>query len=583
MKAKTKIVKWINSIFVFIIIITIGCTDENLITGDLQVKTLDASEITVSSALLKGETNGITKTMLARGVCYNLTGSPTIQNDKVSVIKGTGEYSITVYELAQNVTYHIRAFAIMDTTVVYGEEKSFITQKSNVPTLTLAQATSVTSISAFLAGEITSSGGFTIIERGFCWSTLSMPTINDKKIALGTDLGSYSTEVQSLIRNTKYYVRAYAKSFVGVGYSDEQSFTTLDLAQPEISSVTVSNVGMASFDVKATITNPNGIISEKGFCISSTIDPTIADNSIKVDGSILSTTFTNLKPKTNYYVRAYAKSEGGIGYSPSILITTTTYVNNLVTVTLDPAIAVKIGYLSTIDDPFHVNQSVGRSTSKIPSNAYLTSYKVGKYEVTNSEFAVFMNQYNSSTVKDGTYIGNQMISSECKVMLDPGSSKWIAAGGSEDFPVAGVTWFGANAFCTFYGGFLPTEAQWECAARGNDFVNMTSYSGSNTLNDVAVNGVAPAVGAISKVGTKMTNQLGLYDMSGNVSEWCHEWYGNYTSTFSEATSNSTNQRSLRGGSFAKIASTEFRCVNRSSQTATDGLASTGFRFFTSAE
>ncbi|MBR5332097.1 MAG: SUMF1/EgtB/PvdO family nonheme iron enzyme, partial [Muribaculaceae bacterium] len=85
---------------------------------------------------------------------------------------------------------------------------------------------------------------------------------------------------------------------------------------------------------------------------------------------------------------------------------------------------------------------------------------------------------------------------------------------------------------------LPTEAEWEYAARGGNKSKGYKYSGSNTIGDVAwyddnacdgVDSSSPDYGT-HPVGTKAPNELGIYDMSGNVWEWCSDWYGSYSSS-----------------------------------------------------
>ena len=99
---------------------------------------------------------------------------------------------------------------------------------------------------------------------------------------------------------------------------------------------------------------------------------------------------------------------------------------------------------------------------------------------------------------------------------------------------------------------LPTEAEWEYAARGGKYSHGYKYSGSNDINDVAWY-KDNSERAIHEVGQKYPNELGLYDMSGNVMEYCQDWYDqNYYSnspSVNPCNTSATSYRSCRGGSF----------------------------------
>ena len=103
---------------------------------------------------------------------------------------------------------------------------------------------------------------------------------------------------------------------------------------------------------------------------------------------------------------------------------------------------------------------------------------------------------------------------------------------------------------------LPTEAEWEYAARGGHKATLqTLYSGSNTIDDVAWH-TSNSSSSTHEVAGKAANVLGLYDMSGNLWECCHDWYGSYSSgAQTDPTGPSSGSfRVFRGGSWSDIAS-----------------------------
>ena len=123
-------------------------------------------------------------------------------------------------------------------------------------------------------------------------------------------------------------------------------------------------------------------------------------------------------------------------------------------------------------------------------------------------------------------------------------------------PVECVSWNDCQTFisklkaATGKNFRLPTEAEWEFAARGGNNSRHYQYSGSNTLNDVGWY-TDNSSNTTHDVASKQANELGLYDMSGNVWEWCSDWYGSYSSNtqYDPAGPTSGSYRVFRGGSW----------------------------------
>ena len=130
-----------------------------------------------------------------------------------------------------------------------------------------------------------------------------------------------------------------------------------------------------------------------------------------------------------------------------------------------------------------------------------------------------------------------------------------AWGWIDSHPMVNVTWNEAKAYCQWLGGRLPTEAEWEFAASERKGSEGTAYSGSNSLKGIAIY-KENSSGKTSPVKSKKANSLGLYDMTGNASEWCNDWYsGRYYKSSPAANPkgpNSGTRRVIRGGSYEAI-------------------------------
>jgi len=208
----------------------------------------------------------------------------------------------------------------------------------------------------------------------------------------------------------------------------------------------------------------------------------------------------------------------------------------------------------------------------------VSSFKLSKYEVTNAQYAAFLNSVGANadgSVGSKTYIfiGQQY----CNITYV--NNQFSPVQGADNLPAMVVSWDGAKAFCEWVGGRLPTEAEWEFAARGGNSTHGYVYSGSNTLNSVCWN-ASNTFAHPQDVGTLAPNELGIYDMSGNAMEWCSDWYGwDYYST--SASSNPTGPISgedkvVRGGSVFNGAD-DCRVSDRYSLSPSNAHKEVGFR------
>jgi formylglycine-generating enzyme required for sulfatase activity len=214
------------------------------------------------------------------------------------------------------------------------------------------------------------------------------------------------------------------------------------------------------------------------------------------------------------------------------------------------------------------NDSNGDANEKPVHSVTLSGFEMSAYEITQIQYAKYLNDAmatgdisvstsgspNIVTGAKGTYSGQVYLyfletSSNCHIKYENGT--FTVESGYEIIPVVAVTWYGAKAFAKYYGYDLPTEAEWEYACRGGRQYKYGTDDGTISSTKAYYNsGIAHSLQPVY-VGSYPANPFLLYDMCGNVWEWCHDWFGSYPSgNVTNPTGPQTGTlRVSRGGSY----------------------------------
>ena len=198
----------------------------------VKIETGGISDITTNSAVVSGTINDAgEKGISQHGHCWAASANPTVDFDartELGSSNNIGSFNSNITEIAPGTKYYIRAYATSYRITSYGDNVSFTTNETFLPTVTTKLPENITANSATCGGNVTDDGGEPVTERGVCWSTSENPTLSDNHTTNGGGMGEFTSSLTGLSGNTTYYVRAYATSSAGTAYGDELSFTTQD-------------------------------------------------------------------------------------------------------------------------------------------------------------------------------------------------------------------------------------------------------------------------------------------------------------------------------------------------------------------
>ena len=241
------------------------------------------------------------------------------------------------------------------------------------------------------------------------------------------------------------------------------------------------------------------------------------------------------------------------------------------------------------------NDATYSKSSELPQHSVtLSGYYIGKYLVTRGEYAKFISAggYSNSAYWSSAGWSWKVSNSRTEPYYWAASQNWGSGTftQTDNHPVVGVSYYECEAYCNWAGGRLPTEAEWEKAARWTGS-HANVYPWGDTWDQEKCNNYYdsnPAGGGYVKYQTSPVGSYpsgaspyGCQDMAGNVWEWCADWYKSYPGSSSPF--DYTNSfRVLRGGGWDSPGSGVTRCACRSCGNPYDYWRNYGFRLSRSA-
>ncbi|HEN21183.1 MAG TPA: hypothetical protein ENN86_04155, partial [Desulfobacteraceae bacterium] len=335
--------------------------------SNIHSKTVDASGVLV--------TNGGEK-LISYGICYSENPVPGI-NDYVSYASRSAGFKIELDRLVPFTKYYFRAFARNRFATRYGETKEFET--TGPPTVLTGEPGRIMVSSIRIGIEVLDDGGHEVTDAGVCYSMLKEPTIDTNVSSFGKGTGSFESVVDNLDPGTRYHIRAYAVNSEGVSYGEELILST-KLGIPVVITEGVSDIDYSAVTLTGDVPDDGGLdIIERGLVWDTIERPTRNNFYALVEGTTGKYDYriTGLRAGSRYYARAYARNERGFVYGEPV---------GFVPLIKTEMVLVKGNY-------FSMGSEDGDKTNRPVHQVRLDSFMIGKYEVTNDEYARFLNYH----------------------------------------------------------------------------------------------------------------------------------------------------------------------------------------------